>query len=80
VPKLNPNRERKPEPAIDISAQFLYDLPTAARLMATNQWAVRALIKNGDLEYVPVGHAYLISPDAILEFITKQEPIHGAKI
>jgi hypothetical protein len=57
-----------PQPAIDLN-QFLYDLSTTARLLSTNIWAVRALIKEGKLKYVRLGHAFLVAPDHIREYI-----------
>ena len=62
-------KDSKPGPQAVDPHQFLYDLPTTARLLATNVWAVRALIKDGKLKYVPLGHAFLVSPEHIKEFI-----------
>jgi hypothetical protein len=64
-------------PSVD-PHKFLYDLPTTAHLLSTNIWAVRALIAQGKLKYVKVGHAFLISPEYIREFIEKNAVSNAA--
>jgi excisionase family DNA binding protein len=53
--------------------RYLYDIPTTARLLSTNEWAIRKLIHDGKLKFIPVGKAFLISREAIHEFIRKNE-------
>jgi hypothetical protein len=52
---------------------FLMDIPTAARLLSTTIFAVRELMRSGDLVKVEIGHKWLVSPDAIRAFIRKRE-------
>jgi hypothetical protein len=49
------------------------DIPTAARLMSTTVFAIRELCRSGELIYVPIGHKWLLSPEAIRTFIRKRE-------
>jgi hypothetical protein len=48
-----------------VSDLFLMDIPTCAKLMSTTTFAVRELMRAGELIYVPIGHKWLVSPDAI---------------
>jgi|HubBroStandDraft_1064217.scaffolds.fasta_scaffold54291_2 excisionase family DNA binding protein len=68
------------DPMTNSDQQYLYDIPTAARLLSTNVWAVRKLIHDGKLKFVPLGKAFLISPEAIREFIRKREITRGEKL
>jgi hypothetical protein len=51
----------------------LYTIPEAALRMSTTVFAVRQLCRSGELKYVPIGHAWLISPGAIQDFIHRKE-------
>jgi len=52
---------------------LLMDIPTAARLLSTTIFAVRELMRSGDLVKVEIGHKWLVSPDAIRAFIHERE-------
>jgi hypothetical protein len=43
----------------------LYTIPETAVRMSTTVFAIRELCRSGELKYVPIGHAWLISPGAI---------------
>lgn len=51
----------------------LFTIPEVASKMSTTVFAVRELCRSGELKYVPIGHAWLISPRAIQEFIRRKE-------
>jgi hypothetical protein len=72
-PGLDVNSPATADPMTNSDQQYLYDIPTTARLLSTNVWAVRKLIHDGKLKIIPVGKAFLISPKAIREFIRKHE-------
>lgn len=63
---------------VPISEKFLLSIPEAAALMSTTVFAVRELCRAGDLKYVPIGHAWRISPDAIRAYIREQEQREAA--
>jgi len=65
-----------PEPA-PIPA-LLHDIRTTAKLMSTTCWAVRELCRAGRLRYVRIGHRWLVSTEAIREFIKKTEKAGAA--
>jgi|SRR6516162_252652 hypothetical protein len=44
-------------------------IPTAALRMSTTVFAVRELCRSGQLNFVPIGHKWLISLSAIQDFI-----------
>jgi excisionase family DNA binding protein len=58
-----------------VSSELLYliDIPTAARRMSTTVFAVRELLRSGQIKYLVIGHKWLISPKAIQEFIEKSQ-------
>lgn len=56
---------------------YLHDIPTAAALMSTTIFAVRELCRSGKLKFVAIGHRWLISPQAIQEFIHENEQAAG---
>ena len=58
---------------MELADYYLMDIPTAARRMSTTVFAVRELCRSGELVYVPIGHKWLISPDAIRTFIRRKE-------
>lgn len=60
-----------PDPSVE--SLFLIDISTAARLMSTTVFAVRQLLRDGEIAYLNIGHKWLISPDAIRNFIRKNE-------
>jgi hypothetical protein len=60
-------------PPVSPDALFLMDIPTAARLLSTTVFAVRELCRSGELIHVPIGHKWLLSPDAIRAFIRTKE-------
>jgi len=62
-----------PAPAVHPNDQYLHDIPTAAAKMSTTIFAVRNLMRSGELKYVAIGHKWLVSPQAIQEFIRKNE-------
>jgi hypothetical protein len=41
---------------------------------------VRKLIEDGKLKFIPVGQAFLMSPEAIREFIRKDEITRDEKL
>ncbi|MGB2593266.1 MAG: hypothetical protein WBF09_20580 [Candidatus Acidiferrum sp.] len=49
------------------------DIPTAARRMSTTVFAVRELCRSGELLKVVIGHKWLLSDEAIRDFIRKRE-------
>lgn len=59
-----------PTPSNDL---YLMDIPTAARLLSTTVFAVRRLLRTGKIKFVVIGHGWLISPEALQEFIRKTE-------
>lgn len=72
-PAFDVNFAPAADPMTNSDRRYLYDIPTTARLLSTNVWAVRKLIHDGKLKIIPVGKAFLISPQAIREFIRKHE-------
>jgi hypothetical protein len=53
---------------------YLLDIPEVARRLSTTIYAVRSLIRKGKLKYIScAGHAMLISPSGIQEFIQANE-------
>ena len=62
-----------PAPAVHPNDQYLHDIPTAAAKMSTTIFAVRELCRSGKLKFVAIGHKWLISPQAIQEFIRSNE-------
>jgi excisionase family DNA binding protein len=56
---------------------LLHDIPTTAKLMSTTCWAVRELCRAGRLKFVRVGHRFLVSTQAIQDFITRSETYRG---
>jgi hypothetical protein len=58
---------------ISIGEKLLLTIPEAAAMMSTTVFAVRELCRSGALKYVPIGHAWLISPEAIRAYIRQQE-------
>ena len=63
----------KNEPSVDPASLYLLDIPTAARLLSTNVWALRKLLQVGEITYINIGHKFLISHDAIRAFIRRRE-------
>lgn len=68
-----PRKKKSVVPEIIADELFLMDIPTAARRLSTTVFAVRELCRAGELIYVPIGHKWLLSPDAIRAFIRKKE-------
>ena len=66
-----------PATSTDSPTPFLYDLPTTARLMTTTLFAVRTLIRTGKLRYVSIGNKFLVSPEAIRDFVVANERYYG---
>lgn len=62
-------------PSVPASDQdlFLMDIPTAARKLSTTVFAVRQLLRDGEIAYVVIGHKWLLSPGAIQDFIRRKE-------
>ncbi len=60
-------------PAVVPNDLFLMDIPTAAQRMSTTVFAVRELMRSGELIKVEIGHKWLISPGAIQDFIRRKE-------
>jgi hypothetical protein len=52
---------------------FLMDIPTAAVRLSTTVFAVRELMRSGELVKVEIGHKWLVSPEALKAFIQKRE-------
>jgi excisionase family DNA binding protein len=52
---------------------YLIDIPTAARRMSTTVFAVRELLRSGQIKFLEIGHKWLMSPKAIEEFIEKNQ-------
>jgi len=67
-------------PARTRVASLRAEWSTTARLLSTNVWAVRKLIEDGKLKFIPVGQAFLMSPEAIREFIRKDEITRDEKL
>lgn len=65
-----------PNPSNDL---YLMDIPTAARRLSTTVFAVRRLCRTGKIKYLVIGHAFLISPQALQEFIRKTETYIAVK-
>ena len=51
----------------------LYTLEEAAYRLSTTLFAVRTLCREGALKHINIGHAWLVSPQAIQAFIREQE-------
>lgn len=49
------------------------DIPTAAARLSTTVFAVRELMRSGELVKVEIGHKWLVSPVALKAFIQKRE-------
>jgi excisionase family DNA binding protein len=60
-----------------VSLPYLHTIPDAASRMSTKVSAVRWLIHEGRLKFIRVGNAHLISPEAISEFIRKNEKTYS---
>ncbi len=60
-------------PVVNSDELYLMDIPTAARRMSTTIFAVRELMRSGELVRVEIGHKWLVSPEAIRAFIQKKE-------
>ncbi len=60
-------------PAVVPNDLFLMDIPTAAQRMSTTVFAVRELMRSGELIKVEIGHKWLVSPSAIQDFIHRKE-------
>jgi helix-turn-helix protein len=60
-------------PAVNTDELYLMDIPTAARLLSTTVFAVRELMRSGELVKVEIGHKWLVSHDAIRAFIRRKE-------
>ncbi len=60
-------------PAVVPNDLFLMDIPTAAQRLSTTVFAVRELMRSGELVKVEIGHKWLVSPEAIRNFIHKRE-------
>jgi len=58
---------------VSLDSFFLIDIPTAARLMSTTTFALREILRSGEIAYLNIGHKWLMSPDSIREFIRKRE-------
>jgi len=55
----------------------LVDIPTAAAMLSTTVFAVRELLRKGKIKYVVIGHKWLVSPQALHEFIRNNEGYFG---
>jgi len=69
-------RKNAPVPTVVFPAVndlFLMDIPTAAQRMSTTVFAVRELMRSGELIKVEIGHKWLVSPSAIQDFIRRKE-------
>jgi excisionase family DNA binding protein len=55
----------------------LVDIPTAAAMLSTTVFAVRELLRKGKIKYVVIGHKWLVSPQALQEFIQNNEGYFG---
>ena len=55
----------------------LLDIPAAAQMLGTTIFAVRELLRKGKIKYVTIGHKWLVSPQAIQEFIRNNEGYFG---
>ena len=51
----------------------LYTIPEVAVRMSTTVFAVRSECRSGALRYIAIGHAWLISPQAIQDYIRRRE-------
>lgn len=65
-----------PNPSNDL---YLMDIPTAALRLSTTVFAVRRLCRTGKIKFVVIGHGWLISPEALQEFIRKTEAYIAVK-
>lgn len=72
------SREKKSVP-IPSPLPALLTISQAAAVMNTTTFAVRSLYRSGELKVCPIGHAFLISPQAIQDFIRKQEAQWGTQ-
>jgi hypothetical protein len=71
---MAPNKQTVVNPPVVIPQhKDLYTIPETAVRMSTTVFAIRELCRSGELKYVPIGHAWLISPGAIQEFIRRKE-------
>jgi excisionase family DNA binding protein len=70
--KKNPTIPSSPAPLADADL-YLMDIAEAARRMSTTVFAIRELIRSNKLKFISVGHAHLISPSAIQEFVAASE-------
>jgi hypothetical protein len=71
-------RMRKSASFVPANELFLTDIPTAAQRMSTTVFAIRELCRSGEFKHVPIGHAWLISPGAIQDFIRREEQGRGS--
>lgn len=70
------SKNHSTQPDVSVIAPLpalLHDIPTTAKLMSTTTWAVRELCRSGRLKYVRIGHRFLISTEAIRDFIAQCE-------
>jgi hypothetical protein len=59
--------------------KLLIDIPTAAQKLSTTTFAVRELCRCDKIKYVTIGHKWLISIEALQEFIRKTEAYHSER-
>jgi excisionase family DNA binding protein len=52
---------------------FLLDIPEVAQRMNTTVFAVRQLLRAGEIPYLVIGHRWLVSPQALRQFIRRRE-------
>jgi excisionase family DNA binding protein len=64
---------KKSVSAVPNPEDFLMSIPTAAQRMSTTVFAIRELCRAGELKYIAIGHRWLISPEAIANFIRRKE-------
>jgi excisionase family DNA binding protein len=66
---------KKSEASVELqpSSLYLLDIPTAAKLLSSNTWALRKLLQSGEIPYLNIGHKWLVSHEAIRAFIRRRE-------
>ena len=74
-----PRKKNARAAPLPVADALLMDIPEVARRLNTTVWAVRSLIRSGQLRYVQIGHKMLLSSKAIADFIVATERFYGKK-
>ncbi len=66
---------KRPSPSIPAPAvnPLLVDLKAAASLLSCTLWSVRQLLSGNKLPFIKIGRRFLIDPEDLRQFITRQK-------